>query len=395
MDVLLSDSQCDFVESEKSQVLFCGGVGSGKTFSGAFWTVITSQKYPNVRGLITANTHSQLQKATLAELFSVCDMLGIKYRYLVNQNRVFIGKAELLCYTMEKPENLAGPTVGYWWGDEASFYRKLAFDKASARVRDTKGPCTIRLTTTPNGFNWLYDHFVQKPSSHKEVIYSNTLDNMDNLPQEYVNHLKETYDDRMAQQELDGQFVNMNSGQVYYAFDRRKHVKNIERKHGDRLMAGLDFNVHPLCGVYALVRGEMIYIVDEMFLEHSNTFDAAKEIIRKYPRRQIEIVADETGNRRKSSSQTTDHEILRRANLKLLKFSNPRVKDRYNNLNRLLDRGYIKIHPRCVKLIRDLETMTHDNDDPMISHISDALGYLCWKLSPLKKPQRRAGIYYR
>lgn len=393
--VALSDGQYEFIYSDKSQVLYCGGVGSGKTFSGALWTIIMSQKYPNCRGLITANTHSQLQKATLAELFSICDKLGIKYRYLVNQNRVFIGKSEILCYTMEKPENLAGPTVGYAWLDEAAFYKKLAFDKASARVRDTKGPCQIKMTTTPNGFNWLYEHFVENPASFKEVVYSRTLDNLDNLPATYVDQLREQYDERMASQELEGQFVNMNSGRTYYSFDRRKHVKNIEYKPTDRLIAGLDFNVHPLCGVYVIQRGEMIYVVDELYLENSNTFEAAKEIIRAYPRRPIEVVADETGNRRRSSSSTTDHEILRRAGLNLLSFKNPLTKDRYNNMNRLFDRGYIKIHPNCKYLIKDLEQMTYDNDDPMISHISDALGYVCWKLSPLQKPSRRGGIYYR
>ena len=98
----------------------------------------------------------------------------------------------------------------------------------------------------------------------------------------------------------------------------------------------------------------MIYIVDELYLENSNTFQAAKEIIRKYPARYIQVVADETGNRRRTSANQTDHEIIKRSGLDLLKFRNPSVKDRYNNMNRLLERGYIKIHPRCKKLIRDL-----------------------------------------
>jgi hypothetical protein len=38
-------------------------------------------------------------------------------------------------------------------------------------------------------------------------------------------------------------------------------------------------------------------------------------------------------------------------------------------------------------LIKDLEQLTHDNKDLMLSHISDALGYICWKLFPLKKPE--------
>ena len=394
-NVELSDSQYDFMYSEESRVLFCGGVGSGKTFTGALWAVMMSQKYPNCRGLITANTHSQLQKATLAEMFSICDTLGIKYRYLVNQNRVFIGKAEILCYTMEKPENLAGPTVGWAWLDEAAFYKPMAFDKASARVRDTKGPCQIKITTTPNGFNWLYEYFVEKPADYKKVVYSSTMDNSPNLPPEYVQQLRDQYDTKMSIQELDGQFINLNSGQVYYGFDRNKHVKQINLMDKDLLMVGLDFNVHPLCGVFVARRGEMIYIVDELYLENSNTFEAAKEILRRYPNRYMQVIADETGNRRRTSSNQTDHEIIRRAGLELPKFRNPMVKDRYNNINRLFDKGYIKIHPRCTRLIKDLEQLTYDNDDDMLSHISDALGYVSWKINPLVKPKRRARISYK
>lgn len=391
----LSDSQHDFVYAEEPHVLFCGGVGSGKTFTGALWTIRMALEYPGVRGLITANTHSQLQKATLAELFKLCDMLGIKYKYHVNHNMLYIGDATILCYSMEKPENLAGPTVGYWWADEAAFYRKIAFDKGAARVRDKSGPCQIRMTTTPNGFNWLYDYFVGSPLDHKRVVYSRTLDNIDNLPDTYVKQLTEQYDAKMAAQELDGQFVNLNSGQVYYAFDRRKHISNCEIRDTDLLMVGLDFNVNPLCGVFVAKRGEMMYVVDELYLNNSNTFQAAKEIIGRYPARYMQVVADETGNRRKTSSTNTDHEIIRRAGLELVPFKNPLVKDRQNNLNRLFDRNYIKIHPQCTNLIKDLEQLVHENKDESLGHISDAIGYAAWKLNPLEKAKRKPRIYYK
>lgn len=396
IDVQLSDPQFDFVYDNHPYTLYCGGVGSGKTFSGALWAVMMSQLYPNTRGLITANTHSQLQKATLAELFNICNMLGIKYRYLINQNLLYIGKAQILCYTMEKPENLAGPTVGWWWGDEVAFYRQLAFDKASARVRDKKGPGQIKFTTTPNGFNWLYDFFVTNVNDKKKVVYGSTMDNAVNLQDSYVERLREQYDSRMAQQELDGAFVNLNAGQVYYSFDRRKHVKEgVDLRDEDLLLVGLDFNVHPLCGVFIARRGGMIYVVDELYLENSNTFEAAKEIKTRYQGRYLEIVCDETGNRRRTSSTNTDHEILRRAGLEVCKFINPAVKDRQNNLNRLFDRNYIKIHPRCKNLIKDLEQLVHDNKDEMLSHISDALGYVCWKLDPLVKPRRQARVLHK
>lgn len=398
VNINLSEPQHDFLYSESEYTLYCGGVGSGKTFIGALWAIMMSQKYPNARGLITANTHSQLTKATLAELFKICDMMGIKYKFNVNHQRLFIGDTEVLCYTMEKPENLAGPTVGWWWGDEVAFYRQLAFDKGSARVRDKRGPCHIKFTTTPNGFNWLYEFFVEKDAKNKSpkkvskrVITGSTLDNARNLPSSYVQRLTEQYDKKMAAQELNGQFVNISDGQVYYNFDRNLHTGNYSLLDTDYFLMGLDFNVHPLCGVFVARRGEMIYIVDELYLENSNTFAAAKAILEKYPYRRPLIIADETGNRRKSSSAKTDHEILRRAGFEVAPFKNPPVKDRQNNINRLFERNYIKIDKRCVNLIKDLEQVTYETKNDLLTHISDALGYVCWHLNPLRKPRRSAG----
>lgn len=392
-DLLLSDPQYDFLYSNESELLFCGGVGSGKTTAGAIWVIRMIMEYPGITGLITANTHSQLTKATLSELFKWLDIYAIKYRYLVNQNILYVNDTKILCYTMEKPENLAGPNVGWWWADEASFYRKLAYDKASARVRDIKAPCYIRMTTTPNGYNWLYEHFVEKAEPGKSVITSSTLDNSANLDSKFVKRLESAYDKKMAQQEIDGAFVNLNSGQVYYGFDRRRHVKEgVHLQDTDLMIVGLDFNVHPLCGVFVARRGGMIYIVDEIYLENSNTFEVAKEIKLRYPARYLEIICDETGNRRRTSSQRTDHEILRRAGLEVSRFKNPAVKDRQNNLNRLFDHDYIKVHPRCKYLIKDLEQLVHDNKDDMLSHISDALGYACWHINPLVKPRRQARV---
>lgn len=399
MNLELSDPQFEFLYSDTPEVLFCGGVGSGKTTAGALKVIKYIQQYPGVTGLITANTHSQLTKATLTELFKWLDIFKIKYKYLVNQNVLWVygeKPTKILCYTMEKPENIAGPNVGWCWQDEASFYKKLAYDKASARVRDVNGPCQIFKTTTPNGFNWLYEHYVEKASDKKRVIYSSTADNSVNLDSGFIDRLNDAYDSKMAQQELDGAFVNLAAGQVYYGFNRRKHVKEgISLRDTDLLYVGLDFNVHPLCGVFVAQRGGMIYVVDELYQENSNTFKAAKEIRQRYNHRYLKIIADETGNRRRTSASRTDHQILEDAYFDVdTKFRNPLAKDRHNNMNRLFDKGYIKIHPRCKKLVKDLEQLTHDNDDDMLSHISDALGYVCWKLNPMEKPKRKARVSY-
>ena len=383
----VSNTQMDFIHCEKNYTLFCGGLGSGKTHAGALWAIYMAITYPKSKGIITANSYSQLKKATLTKFFELLNSLNIKYHYKQQEGVIHIGESIIYAISMEKYDLLRGIEVGWAWSDECAFYKEEAYQVLIGRIRDKDGPCQWKGTTTPNGFNWLYKRFVLHSPESCEIVYSKTTDNLENLSDSYVRDLMKQYDDRLAKQELGGAFVNLNSGNVYYAFDRTKHVKEIPFSDG-LYYVGLDFNVHPLCGVFVIYRNDTLFVVDELYLENSNTFNAAKEIRSRYPSKAIQVVADSTGDRRRTSAANTDHEILRRSQFNVLPFRNPYVKDRYNNLNRLFYHNNIFISPKCTKLIEDLEQLVYDNKDDMLSHITDALGYVAWKLSPLNKTKR-------
>ena len=67
---------------------------------------------------------------------------------------------------------------------------------------------------------------------------------------------------------------------------------------------------------------------------------------------------------------------------------NPFVTDRVNNMNRIFTSNKIIINPKCKKLINDFNKVSwKDNkldqrSDKMLTHISDACGYACYKLAP-------------
>lgn len=384
----------EFVTNQNMYTLYCGGVGSGKTHAGAVWAMMMCLQYPKTKGIITANSYSQLKKATLSKFFQILIENKIDFTYKSQDGVIMIGDTEIYTMSAEKYDLARGVEVGWIWSDECAFYRPEAFDIFIGRIRDRNGPGLWKGTTTPNGFNWLYDKFVSTPLDSSKVIISKTQDNLANLSDNYLQTLTAQYSTRLARQELNGEFVNLNSGKVYYAFDRHAHCK--ETNGNNRyIFIGLDFNVHPLCGVFCYESGGRIYITEELYQEDSNTFKAAKEILQRYPYQTLSVVADDSGQKRKTSSSSTDYEILRRANLDVVSFRNPLVKDRYNNINRLLDHGLLYIDPKCKKLIADLEKLTYDNKDPMLSHISDALGYVCWRLAPMKKPSRPSRVTYR
>ena len=396
INIGLSPAQMSFLSETAEYTLFCGGLGSGKTHAGALWAIYMALNNPQTTGIITANSYSQLKKATLSKVFELLDEMKIKFEYKMHDGVLLIGpdKAKVYALSMEKYDLLRGIEFGWGWGDECAFYKEEAYQVLIGRIRDPKGPCQWKGTTTPNGFNWLYERFVMKPPKSSAVVYSKTTDNLKHIKATYVDDLREQYDTKLAQQELDGQFINLTSGKVYYNFDRHEHTKSLN-DNGEYLFVGLDFNVHPLCGVYCNVVGDKIHFFGELYQEDSNTFKASKEILTTFPDRFINIVCDETGNRRKTSSPNTDHEILKRAGLNVLKFKNPAVKDRDNNVNRLFEQGRIVIDPSCKVLIKNLEQLVYDNKDDMLGHITDAMAYICWHIFPLRKPKRTATTRYR
>lgn len=393
-EIVLSPAQTVFVESPKPYTLFCGGVGSGKTHAGAVWAMEMALTYPRSNGMITANSYSQLKKATLPKFFQILDENNVKYHYKSQEGEIEIGNTKIFTMSAEKYDIFRGVEIGWAWSDECAFYRKEAFDVLIGRIRDRKGPCLWKGTTTANGFNWLYDSFVSEPLSGSTIVTAKTQDNLANLSDNYYEQLKSQYDPRLARQELNGEFVNMSSGKVYYAFDRNAHVRKCDSTDNRYIWVGMDFNVNPLCGVFAYEEADRVFITAELYQKDSNTFKASKEIVERFPFNSISIVGDDSGSKRKTSGKT-DYEILRRSGLHVINFRNPGVKDRYNNLNRLFSQGRLFIDPSCKKLIEDLEKMTYDNKDPMLSHASDALGYVCWHLNPLKKPKMPTKITYR
>jgi PBSX family phage terminase large subunit len=391
VQIELLPTQHDFVTSDKMITCFLGGVGSGKSYGLAWWVILTAQQYPNTIGMLVANTYKQLKDATLATIFALCDEYNIPYTYKVTgELRIF--KSLILCRSVDNYNNLRGPNIGWLACDEAAFYDKQAWDVLIGRLRDKKGPLQIKIATTPAGYNWLYDLMVTNNKGNRALINSSSNNNI-HLPQSYLDSLKEQYDDKVYQQEVEGKFINLKSGQIYYGFNRDVHVVPVPEKVSGNYYVGADFNVDPITAVKVVCYGNVIHVVDELFINNSNTFELSQAIKQQWGVSTIK--PDASSNARKTSATKTDAQILRDdGHVVLPTTSNPAVKDRYNTVNGALYHKRLLVSPNCKKLIADLEKFTYDNKDPMLSHISDALGYIIWHLMPLKKPDAPLKTYY-
>lgn len=387
-DIILSVPQSKFVTAELPRAAFVGGVGSGKTFTLALFAEMMRRQYPDCQGFIGANTYKQLKKATLAGVFKAWQEWGLiqgkHYHYHKTDHVIsFPGQTgTILCGSLEEYDNWRGIEIGWFAGDEAAYYAEEAYDMFVGRLRDKRGPRIMRLFTTPKGFNWLYDRFDQDDEAL--VVNSATQENT-SLPADYVKSMETQYDPEVYRQEVLGQFINLNTGAVYRMFDSALVSEAFDRTAGEAVYWGNDFNVTPMTAVAAVVRGDTIVIFDELFLQNATTFDMAAAMRDAYPD-STDAYPDASGNARKSSAVSTDHHILKDAGFRIhCKRSNPAIRDRWNCVNGLLHHRRVLIHPRCKRTIRDFQRLTHDNKDDMLGHISDAVGYLCWGLFPLRR----------
>jgi hypothetical protein len=244
--------------------------------------------------------------------------------------------------------------------------------------------------------SWSYLQFIKKldPIDNEPLsdpgdyawLKMNPRDNIENIDEGYIK-LLERMPEKDRERFLEGNFRDESDGNVYYEFKRDIHVKSFPILPGTKFIL-CDFNVNPHCSLACQFIDGKIQVIEEFFLLNSDTPRAISAWEKTY--RGSRVIPDSTGRNRKTSGKS-DFDLIKDAGFVIESVHNPFVKDRVNNVNYNLKAGLIEIHPNCKKLINDLERVAWRNNeldqktDPMLTHISDALGYGSYKLLPIHK----------
>ena len=107
---------------------------------------------------------------------------------------------------------------------------------------------------------------------------------------------------------------------------------------------------------------------------------------------------DPAGKAHSTKSQFSDHDILRRAGFQIkAKNKAPSVIDSVNAVNNAM--RTIKIHPKCMGIIKDLEQVCNrdstreiDKTNKELTHFSDAFRYAIDFEMPVRKPVTKTFI---
>lgn len=155
-----------------------------------------------------------------------------------------------ICRSMEKPQTIVGFKIGNALVDELDILPKekarTAWRKIIARMRYKIDGLRngIDVTTTPEGFKFVYEQFVKAVREKTELaslyglVQASTFDNEKNLPADYIPSLLESYPPELIKAYLRGQFTNLTSGTVYHQFDRKLNNCEEVEQPGSRFILG-------------------------------------------------------------------------------------------------------------------------------------------------------------
>ena len=418
--------------------VFFGGIASGKTYTGAHFVIWHIVNHPEKTGLIAANDYNQLSQVTLREVIHWLNEYGFEFvvdcqppphwgaqkKFKKYQNIISVrsGKHIVHIFTrvLSDPNALRGLEFSWYWCDETRDATQYAHDIILSRLRESdyiKG----LITTTTNGIDWMFNRFVRGMKKGDYAYGSMHVETYDSvkygiIEEQFYNDILASYSPMMAQQELFAKHVNVNSGRAYYAAsDKNKQCIPID--HNSTLIIGCDFNFSPAMCMWVV--GQITDDGIHWFREFARLETSSREMIREIAMQFgdgffYRIFGDASGGHGTTSNAgKTDYDQIGEELSELgvqhtidYDQANPRVKDRVENVNRLLCDGLGNVRMTydpngCPNLDADFNIVgwkqttregkgkLDNGGDIQRTHASDAIGYAVFKLFP---PRSRVAL---
>lgn len=411
------EKQRQWWDMENDLKLLIGGYGSGKTFMLAKWLIAMALYNAPVPGAYVSPTFT-MAKQTVAEILD--EMLARKREALRRQvmsngdpwpaldyefSKGSLGfrlklkghpAGRLMCFSGESIRRMKGVTIGFVGIDEPFVQEQKVLEQSVARCRHPRARRTqIGMTGTPEQLNWGYELVEGKLREAYDCgwVRASTRENLA-LHERYVSKMARAYDERLRAAYIEGEFVTLTEGQVYYAFSTLHNLVEQEMPTGAELGVGMDFNVNPMAAlVFWKFRNERIHVFEEIELPNSDTQSMCALLTGKHPRLKV-VYPDASGSSRASNAPggVSDFTFIERAGLRIVcdkVYGNPPIADRYNAVNSAFRQGRLTVSPKCEQLKHYLLAYSHElkNKDSQkkMSHLLDALGYAVYQIMPVDR----------
>lgn len=270
LDYVPNSWQQKYHGSNARHCLLVGGMGSGKTTSAIYEHITLALEYPGSVWLVGRKTLPSLRDTILKAFLNACPQELIESYNKASLTLKLINGSEFLFRPLDDPEKLKSMEISGFIIEEANevddlIYRRLK-DRTRQKLKDGSLPryrSTIIINPTDED-HWIPQLFLfAKPENH-EMFVSTTFDNMQNLPDDYVDELQNTYSKDVLQRFLYGQFGKIHKGRpVFPSFSTNSHVMKFEYDPTQPIIRGWDFGYNHPAVVWAQVKNEQIRVLNE------------------------------------------------------------------------------------------------------------------------------------
>ena len=393
--------QFQYITTKAKYPALVAGFGAGKTEAAVKRSILGKLANPKTDRGFYAPTYDLLRMIAFPRFEAALEELGISYRLFktpLNYLEIY-GYGRIYFRSMDSPERIIGYEHADADVDELDTMKPddaaYAWRQIVARNRQLKEDGeqnTIGVTTTPEGFKFVYSTWKKDPKPGYEIIQAPTASNP-HLPVDYVQSLRDIYPDNLLAAYLEGQFVNLQSGTVFNSYDRIKCRSLLVAGPNDVINIGMDFNVTNMSAVSYIVKGENWHAVSE-FEGVYDTPSMIEAIKVRYPNQTIRVYPDASGRSRKTvDASISDISLLESAGFAVYaNRANPFVKDRIMAANTAFDKGRLFVNDAdCPNYARCLEQLAYDDNGvpdkkSNLDHLPDAGTYPIAFELPVVKP---------
>ena len=433
-----------FLNSPYKYHWYCGGIGTGKSYIAARYSLNRVMSNWETVGLIAANTHTQLAQSTLPHLFTLFDEAGLQEDrdYVVNKTppkswkarnlfkygyegiisiKTGVGKvAHILVRTLNNWTAIRGVTIGWAVLDEIADTKDAAFKEIKERLRcKLSHALQIRVVGMPAmpGNNWTYREFTPKDPEARamyKITFQSSTEARHLDWNEYLFPLLKNMGPLEALQKIHARIVIDQTGMVYYAYqDQINNRLKYKYDPSKTIFACWDFNIMSSSPIALVLFQEHwdyerqhwdVQVFDEFILTSTDTQGCCNDFLKKYRRHygDIWVLGDATSNLNRTVPEFVhirdSWKPVFGSRLKMVQIddkSNPRESYRVSAMNKMLQNSFgvprMFICPdNCPETIQDILEVKPkdgkiDKSDKKRTHATDGLGYgICIRHPPVE-----------
>jgi hypothetical protein len=343
-------------------------------------------EYPHSRWVVGRKTLPSLRDTILKSFLAAVPQELVREFNKAQLNLTLINGSEFLFRPLDDPEKLKSLEVAGFIIEEANEVEEEIWQRLKDRMRQklpngTRPRYRSTIMLNPGDEDhWIPQVFLfRRPDGHK-LFQSSTIDNMLNLPSEYIDELKSTYNEATLQRLLYGQFGRIHKGRpVFPTFNRKDHVRLFDYDPKIMLVRGWDFGFnHPVCTwlqmrgdqirVLNVLKGKRIYLDD--FINGTQQFDGVRKAQEALfgPNIPTKDFCDPRGSD-ETDKGVTSVSILNRNGIfpiyrrTWIEEGLDAMKMKMDTKDRLTGEPNLIVHPRCKNLIEGLLGGYHRDED--------------------------------